>query len=180
MSGGRTSVAIVAKTVFLMIDVQRNMLLPPNQVPAAKVIRPRLDELLSDARIAGIQVIHVRNNGSEGDPDRPGSDGWQLVHQVRDDEAIIDKTEPNSFAGTNLADFVDPEDRLIIAGMQSEYCVRATALEAISRGHRVTVVSGAHATYDDVKPADEISADVDAELAAAGVRVTVDPWSWES
>jgi nicotinamidase-related amidase len=161
-----------------MIDVQRNMLLPPQPVPAAAPVAARLNELLTDARGAGIQVIHIRNNGSADDPDAPGTDGWQLVHEPRDDEAVIDKTTPDSFAGTNLADFVDPEDRLILVGMQSEYCVRATALEAISRGHSVTVVSGAHATYDGDKPADEVSAAVDAELRDAGVRVTDDPWSW--
>ena len=159
-----------------MIDVQRNMLLPPTPVPSADIIAPRLDKLLAEARAVGIQVIHVRNNGGPDDPDFPGTDGWQLVHDALDDEAVIDKTTPNSFAGTNLADFVDPEDHLVIAGMQSEYCIRATALEAIDRGHRVTVVADVHATYDDGKPAAEISGDVEAELRAAGVTVSPNPW----
>ena len=35
----------------------------------------------------------------------------------------------------------------------------------------MTVVSGAHATYDDDKPAAEISRDVENELRAAGATI---------
>jgi hypothetical protein len=85
-------------------------------------------------------------------------------------------------AGTNRADFVDSEDYLVIAGMHNEsglhneYCIRATALEAIDHGHRVTVVSDVHATYDGGMPAAEISAGVEAELQAPGVTVSPNPW----
>ncbi len=127
-----------------------------------------------------MDVIHIRNNGGDGEPDAPGSDGWHLVHQPAGDEAVIDKTEPDAFAGSDLAELIDPGDRLIIAGMRSEHCVRVTALAALNRGHLVTVVTGAHATYDDDRPAESISSDVDAELRAAGARVTDDPWSWEN
>jgi nicotinamidase-related amidase len=160
-----------------MIDIQRNMLRPPEPIPAAAEVGPAIESLLADARRRGVPVIHVRNNGSAGDPDEPGTDGWQLVHPAHDDEPVVDKFSASAFDGTNLADLVDPADRLVIIGMQSEYCVRATALDAAQRGHSVAVVPGAHATYDDDKPAAEISGDVEAELRAAGVDVTGTPWA---
>jgi hypothetical protein len=52
--------------------------------------------------------------------------------------------------------------------------VRATSLSALRRGHTVTLVRGAHATYDGDTPAKETSQRVEEELAAAGVAV-VDP-----
>lgn len=55
--------------------------------------------------------------------------------------------------------------------MQSEYCIRDTALGALGHSHRVTLVRGAHATYPDGEPAADIAQRVGAELADAGVDV---------
>ena len=157
--------------VLLLIDVQRNMLEPPTPVPDAASVGAAIAGILETARDAGATVIHVRNNGTDGDPDQPGTDGWQLIHDVRDGEPVVDKTTSDSFAGTDLADFVRDGAPVIAVGMQSEYCVRATSLASLARGHAVTVVSGAHATYDDDKPAAEISHDVENELRAAGATI---------
>jgi len=157
--------------VLLMIDVQRNMLDPPTPVANATVIGTAIAGVLESARDAGATVIHVRNNGTEGDPDQPGTDGWQLVHPARDGEPVVDKTTPDSFAGTGLAAFVPDGAPIVVIGMQSEYCVRATSLAALERRHPVTVVTGAHATYDDDKPAADISKDVEDELRAAGATI---------
>jgi nicotinamidase-related amidase len=140
-------------------------------VANATAIGTAIAGVLESARDAGAAVVHVRNNGTEGDPDAPGTDGWQLVHPVRDDEPVVDKATPDSFAGTDLADFVPDGAPIVVIGMQSDYCVRATSLAALERRHPVTVVSGAHATYDDDKPAADISKDVEDELRAAGATI---------
>ena len=45
------------------------------------------------------------------------------------------------------------------AGLQSEYCIRATTLGALSRDLEVTLVSNGHGTYDSAgRAASEISA----------------------
>jgi nicotinamidase-related amidase len=157
--------------VLLLIDVQRNMLEPPSPVSDAASVGAAIAGVLESARDAGATVIHIRNNGIDGDPDQPGTDGWQLIHDVRDGEPVVDKTTPDSFAGTDLAEFVRDGAPIVAIGMQSDYCVRATSLASLARGHAVTVVSGAHATYDDDKPAAEISRDVENELRAAGAAI---------
>jgi nicotinamidase-related amidase len=157
--------------VLLLIDVQRNMLEPPTPAPDADRVGPAIAEVLRQARDSGATVIHVRNNGSEDDPDAPGSVGWELVHAPRDGEPVVDKTQPDSFAGTDLATRVPAEAPIVVVGLQSNYCVRATSLAAIQRGHSVTLVSGAHATYDEDQPAADISKDVEDELQAAGVAI---------
>jgi nicotinamidase-related amidase len=157
--------------MLLFVDVQRNMLEPPAPVPAAGPVSAALATLLERARAAGAPVIHIRNNGSEVDPDLPGSPGWELVHQPLDGEPVIDKFTPDSFAGTGLADLVPPSSTLVIAGMQSDWCIRATSLAALKLGHQVRLVRGAHATYDGDRPAQAISDSVESELAAAGAVI---------
>jgi nicotinamidase-related amidase len=160
--------------VLLMIDVQKNMLEGPEPVPAAGQVGPALADILTRARAAGAPVVHIRNNGPEGQPDETGQPGWELVHEPRDDEQVVDKHDSDSFAGTALSDLLSPSDRLVVAGMQSEHCVHATALAALRRGYPVSLVRGAHATYDDDAPADTIAKRIEEELSAAGVTL-VDP-----
>jgi nicotinamidase-related amidase len=157
--------------ILLLVDAQKNMLLPPEAVPNAEKVAVRLKELLDRARSAGVRVVHIRNNGGEGDPDQPGTPGWELVFDVRPDESVIDKQEPDAFAGTNLADLLSQATPLVVAGMQSEYCIRATSLAALDRGHPVILVRGAHATYDGDLTAQQTSERVEAELSSAGAKI---------
>lgn len=158
--------------ILVLIDVQRNMIRPPTPVPAAEEVEAALTGLLTKARIAGARVVHVRNNGGTGDPDETGTSGWELVHDVIGGEHVIDKGESDAFAGTSLADLVPPGTRLVVAGMQSEHCIRATVLSGLRRGHEVVLAAGAHATYDDGDAAADISRKVETEVAAAGAEVT--------
>jgi nicotinamidase-related amidase len=158
-------------TVLLLVDVQRNMLLPPTPVPSAGVVSHAIDDLLRRAREAGALVIHIRNCGTDGDPDVPGTPGWELVHEVLPGEHVIDKRAPDAFAGTDLGAVIPQGAAVVVAGMQSEFCVGATALAALHRGHPVTLVRGAHATYDGELPAAVISRQVEEGLRDAGVSV---------
>jgi nicotinamidase-related amidase len=161
-------------TVLLLIDVQRNMLEPPEPVPAAAEVGPVIGSLLDRARAAGAGVVHVRNCGGPDDPDLAGTPGWELVHDVREGEPVLDKTTCDTFASTELAAVLPPGTDLVVAGMQSDFCVRETSLAAVQRGYGVTLVRGAHATYDGSEPAAAASAAVEQELGSHGVAV-VDP-----
>ena len=163
-------------SVLLLVDVQKNMLAPPEPVPVpdADAVGTAIKDLLGRARSAGATVIHIRNNGGDGDPDAPGTPGWELVHEVVPGEHTVDKNECDAFAGTGLSGLVPEAATVVVAGMQSEFCIRETSLSALRRGHAVVLVRGAHATYDGKVPAGETSQAVESELHAAGVSV-LDP-----
>lgn len=162
----------MSNRTLLLIDVQRNMLLPPQPVPDAPAAGPKIAEILDRARRSGAMVIHLRNNGGQDDPDAPGTMGWELIHDVAEHEVVVNKRTPNGFAGTELGSLLADAHDVVIAGMQSEYCVRETSLAALQRGLAVLLVRGAHATYGDGKrTAAEIAAATEAELAQAGARI---------
>ncbi|HEY1573410.1 MAG TPA: isochorismatase family protein [Pseudonocardiaceae bacterium] len=162
-------------SVLLVVDAQRNMLLPPEPVPDAAGVGPAIERTIAVARSAGARVVHIRNTGDAGDPDQPGTPGWELVYDVRPGEPVVDKPESDSFARTDLARHVPAGASVVVVGMQSQYCVRATALAALARAHPVILVRGAHATYPDGEPAADISARVETELAQAGARIVATP-----
>jgi nicotinamidase-related amidase len=158
-------------SVLLMIDTQRNMLRPPSPVPSADAVGKAIAQVLARARESGAQVIHIRNTGTPGDPDEPGTPGWELAYPVAEGEHVVDKPECDAFVGTDLETLIPPDAPIVVVGMQSEYCVRSTTLAALSRNHLVTLVHGAHATYPADRPATEISTAVEAELSKAGATI---------
>lgn len=161
-------------TALMLIDVQRNMLEPPTPVPSAMSTREALEDLLRRARQAGAVVVHVQNDGPPGEPDEPDTDGWQLVFPVGANELVIRKDQCDTFAASpalakELAEKKVTE--VVIAGMQSNYCVADSSRGAVRSGLRAILASGAHATYDEDQPASAISAKVERELAGEGVTV---------
>jgi nicotinamidase-related amidase len=154
---------------MLLIDVQVNMFDPANPAADANALIGRLEELLARARAAEMLVAFVRNCGGPSDPDQRGAPGWELhpSFQATDDDLVFDKTTSDAFESTALGDELNSRGikRLVIAGLQSDYCIRATTLGAIQRGLGVTLVSDGHSTYDGGgQTAAEISAGVNAEL----------------
>ena len=159
---------------LMLIDVQRNMLEPPTPVPAAASIREALQDLLLRARGAGALVVHVQNDGPPGEPDEPGTDGWQLVFPAGAGELIVRKDQPDTFAANPaLAKDLAAKEitEVVIAGMQSNYCVAESSRGALKHGLQAILASGAHATYDENEPASAISAQIERELATEGITV---------
>ncbi|MFJ3391959.1 isochorismatase family protein [Leifsonia aquatica] len=159
---------------LMLVDVQRNMLEGETAIARADELRRVLAGLLEAARDAGVPIVHVRNDGAPGDPDEPGATGWESVFAPAPGEPVVRKDDPDTFlSNPALADVLHAMgvDTLVVAGLQSEVCVQATALGALERGFAVVVPSGAHATFDGDVPADEIVARVTLELDAAGVEV---------
>ena len=159
---------------LMLIDVQRNMLEPPTPVPSAATTRQALQDLLLRARQAGALVIHVQNDGAAGEPDEPGTDGWQLVFPVSADELTVRKDQSDTFAANpTLAKDLTAKGitEVVIAGMQSNYCVAETSRGALKLNLQAVLASGAHATYDENEPASVISTQIEQELATEGVTV---------
>jgi nicotinamidase-related amidase len=165
-------------SALVLVDVQRNMLEGDGAIPDAEATRARLAELLDRARSSGAVIVHVQNDGGEGDPDLPGTSGWELVFTPRPDELVVRKSEPDTFASNSelQSDLrARGVSRLLLAGMQSEFCIAATARGGRANGFGVFLLSGAHTTFDQSRPASQIAEMIETELVSEGIE-SVD-WS---
>ncbi|KAG0705787.1 Isochorismatase-like protein [Suillus ampliporus] len=173
----------LACRVLLLLDMQVCVLSSPAEggVPSSETVLQNIEYILDRARSAKQppRIIHIRNSGEPGEPDAPNSPGWQLVFPTLEHEFVIDKLKNNAFSGTKLADLIPRDAELIIVGMQSDYCVRATCSAALDRGNTVILIKGAHATYDRIEvwnggmvtKALDVELEIEAELEEAGVNL---------
>ncbi len=161
-------------TALVLVDAQRNMLEGAELVPSAASVRAVLGGLLDNARASRAVIVHVMNDGSHGDPDEPFTPGWELVFEPGEEEIVVRKDQSDTFAANpDLADTLRKRqvERVVIAGMQSEFCIEATSRGALAEGFKVSLPRGAHATYDGEESAADVSALSERSLEAEGVDV---------
>lgn len=133
---------------LLLVDLQQAFVCGDEAVPDAAVLLTAVHALLAEARSAGALVVHLLNDGPAGAGDEPGTPGWQLAISPLAGEPVVRKVDDNAFEGTQLAEILGSTHVVVMAGVQSEMCVAATARAALRRGLRVVLPHDAHATYD--------------------------------
>jgi aminoglycoside 6'-N-acetyltransferase len=139
---------------LVIIDVQNAFFDETAGVYAyrAEEFLAKFSELISRARKSSVPVVYVQHDGAEGTPFEPGTLGWAIPDTIspREDELIVHKPTPDAFYRTTLEAELKTRGirRLIIAGVQSDWCVDTTVRRAYSLEYDVTVVEDAHTTYD--------------------------------
>ena len=127
------------------------MLSGKKAVPTAPQVKNNITTILNHARYKANPsplIIHVRNDGGSGEPDELGTPGWQLIHKPLAGELVIDKSKNNAFAGTKLEQLIPGDAVIVVVGLQSDFCVRATCSAALDRGNNVLLIRGSHTTFD--------------------------------
>jgi nicotinamidase-related amidase len=88
---------------------------------------------------------------SDGDLVR-GSDDWRIVPELAPDDAepIVEKHHGDSFEDTELEAVLShlAVGRVVVAGAQTDACIRSTLHGAFVRGYDAILVSDAHTTED--------------------------------
>jgi nicotinamidase-related amidase len=165
----------VSDAALVVMDAQRAMLEGPDALPNAEIMIARLRTAIDLARRSDRLVVFVQNDGPPGSVDEPDSIGWELFFDPLPEDWVVRKTTPDVFdSNPALAAELAAAGitRLVVVGMQSEYCVQETSLGAVDAGFDVQVPSALHATFDDGRPAVDIATDVELLLTAAGVTIT--------
>ena len=166
-------------TALLIIDVQQALCTGPEAVANGETTIASINLLSAHARAAGVPVIFVQHEDSGSL--QHDSAGWQLAdglhHQAED--LYLRKRGSDAFHQTALESLLRERGvtRLVICGMQTEFCVESIVRRALALGFPVTLAAGAHTTAPNgVLPVDQVVAHHQATLAnlgAYGVRTTI-------
>ncbi len=133
-------------TALLVIDVQNGVV---EGAPRRDEVVANINVLVDRARRASTPVVWVQHSDG-GLPQ--GSPEWAYVPElVRDEsEPLVHKTYGDSFEATGLEQVLSERGvgHLVVAGAQSDACIRSTIHGAFTRGYDVTLVGDAHTTED--------------------------------
>ena len=136
-------------TALLVIDVQRALCTGDEAAYAIDEVIGRINGLSRAARAATVPVVLVQHEEA-GSPLSHGSQGWQLDARVEVAPADlrVRKTSPDSFYETALDTLLRERQvtRLVLCGLQTEFCIDTTVRRALSLGYDVVLASDAHST----------------------------------
>ena len=134
------------KTALLVVDVQKGVVAQAHERDA---VIANIAALVDRARGEEVPVVWVQHSAD----DLPqGSAEWAYVDELvpADGEPLVHKRYGDSFEDTELETVLSGlgVGRLVVAGAQSDACIRSTLHGAITRGYDATLVADAHTTED--------------------------------
>ena len=148
------------KTALLVIDVQNGIFrIPDNPIANEQEVLKNINYLITESREEGIPVIFIQHNSPKGIL-KYQSKAWELHPAIipYGTELRINKQHSDSFQDTTLRGQLEilHIETLIIAGLQTEYCVDTTCRSAYSLGYEMILASDAHSTVNGAISAKDI------------------------
>jgi nicotinamidase-related amidase len=167
-----------AATALLIVDMQLGMLESPLIQPVSQgdELLTTLKKLITRARDAGMPIIYVQHCGTKGHPLEEGAPQWEVHPAIhpRKEDVVVQKRYCDSFYGTQLNELLQSRSvsHLVVAGIQTEFCVDTACRRAFSLGYEVTLVEDGHSTWDtEVLKARQIVAHHNVTLASSFVKL---------
>lgn len=133
-------------TALVVIDVQNGVV---DDAYERDAVVANISKLVDRARKEGAAIVWVQHS-DEGL--KKGSEAWEYVPELqrKDSEPLVHKSYADSFEDTDLEEVLAEGGigRLVVAGAQTDECIRSTIHGAFVRGYDVTLVGDAHTTED--------------------------------
>jgi nicotinamidase-related amidase len=132
------------RPVLIVVDVQVGV--ARDSWDAPRVVK-NVSRVVERARAEAVPVIWVQH----ADEDLPkGSPQWHWVPELvpAQGEQLIHKQFNSSFEQTKLESQLAAlgATHIVLAGLATNWCIRATAYGALERGYDLTLVNDAHTT----------------------------------
>lgn len=137
-------------TALLVIDIQNGLFEKSTPIYRADQLLENIHHLIDRAHQAGMPVIFIQHSSPK--TLEKGSAVWQLHPQIQPlaKDMVIHKQHGNAFEETNLREELEKRNvsAVVITGLVTHGCVKATCLGAIEEGYKVVLVSDGHSSYN--------------------------------
>lgn len=154
----------MGKTALLIIDMQNDFVLEgkPHRVAGARAVIPKIQAVLAEFRKRNLPVIHIlrvhRRDGSDVEIIRQerfrshpfavaGTHGAGVIDELapREGEHVVEKIRMSAFIGTELDLLLRTlgATTLVVTGIQTPNCIRATVFDAIAYNYPAVLIDDA-------------------------------------
>jgi len=156
---------------LLVIDVQQGLFKKSTHIYREAELLDNINTLVDRAHLNGVPVLYIQHSDSINLV--KGSLNWQLHPDLHPQHAdiIIHKQHGNAFEDTNLENMLRVKNvtSLVVMGLVTNGCVKATCLGARQLGYRVILISDGHSSYS--KDASRLIEEWNQKLKAQGCEL---------
>ena len=137
--------------ILLVVDMQKGIV--DEELYGCETFMDRTFRLIDAARKNKVEVIFARHDAGPDSGLTAGDDDFEIVDQVCPEpgEKIFDKTINSCFGNKEFKKYMkrQTDKRLMIIGLQTNYCIDATVKSAFERGYEVIIPEGTNTTFDN-------------------------------
>ena len=139
------------KMVLLVIDMQKGLV--SEDLYAFDTFMDRTVRLIDTARKNKVEVIFVRHDAGPDSGMSAGDEDFEIIDEIkpREGEKVFTKTINSCFGSKAFREYAEKleDKRLMIIGLQTNYCIDCTVKSAFERGFEVIIPEGTNSTFDN-------------------------------
>ena len=137
--------------VLLVIDMQKGLV--SEDLYAFDTFMDRTVRLVDTARKNKVEVIFVRHDAGPDSGMSAGDEDFEIIDEIKpkEGEKVFTKTINSCFGSKAFKEYVEKleDKRLMIIGLQTNYCIDCTVKSAFERGFEVIIPEGTNSTFDN-------------------------------
>ena len=137
--------------VLLVVDMQKGLV--DDELYAFDTFMDRIVRLIDAARKNHVEIIYVQHDAGSGSGMSIGDAGFEIADQVRPESGnkVFIKTINSCFGNKDFREYMERQEdrRLMIVGLQTNYCIDCTVKSAFERGFDVIIPEGTNSTFDN-------------------------------
>ena len=137
--------------VLLAIDLQKG-LIDDELYNCAGFIK-NMKHLLGEARKHNVEIIYVKHDAGLDSGMSVGDEDFEIYDELApiSGEKIFVKKVNSCFSNKYLNNYLEGkgENEVVIAGLQTNYCIDASIKSAFDKGYHVIVPEGCNSTFDN-------------------------------
>ncbi len=137
--------------VLLVIDIQKGI--TDNRLYNFEGFIRDTKRIIESARENNVEVIYVQHDDGPGTGFSVGDLDFEIADQVAPEESdeIFYKNINSCFGNEDLVQYLQgiEDKRLMVVGLQTNFCIDATVKSAFERGYKVIIPKGTNSTFDN-------------------------------
>ena len=137
--------------ILLVVDMQKGLV--DGELYDFDAFLDRTVRLINAARRNRIEVIYVQHDAGPDSGMTYGDEAFEIDDRVKpkQGEKVFVKTINSCFGNRGLREYLESQEdrRLMIIGLQTNYCIDCTVKSAFERGFEVIIPEGTNSTFDN-------------------------------
>ncbi len=137
--------------ILLVVDMQKGLV--DDELYAFDTFIDRTVRLIDAARKNNIEVIYVQHDAGPKSGMTSGDEEFEIDDRVapKEGEKVFVKTINSCFGNKDFKEYMEQQKdkRLMIIGLQTNYCIDCTVKSAFERGFEVIIPEGTNSTFDN-------------------------------
>ncbi len=137
--------------ILLVIDMQKGLV--DEDLYAFDTFMERTTQLVDVARKNHVEVIFVQHDAGPDSGMSIGDEAFEIIDRLApiNGEKVFVKTINSCFGNTDFKQYLKQktDKRLMIIGLQTNYCIDTTVKSAFERGFEVIIPEETNSTFDN-------------------------------